>query len=181
MQKQYSPTFINISTATILIASCLLSACGEFAYKRGASASDLQAARKACAEQGDSPVIMEQCLTDQGWTVKPLDKMNPLLATAGISDNRTGQLIPQESKQNKDSKQNSTAENSAEAPKPADPLDSFKISSWWKTGADANALKTGINECVATLGEAHRPAPGSLNATRGLLLCMRAKGWFALA
>jgi len=172
MQNHLSPAFINLSVAAALLVSCLLSGCGEFAYKRGASASDLQSARKACAAEGDSPVIMEQCLADKGWTVKPLDKMDPLLATVGISDNRTGKLIQKES---------TTPEISAEPAKPADPLDSFKISSWWKTGADANALKSGINECVATLGEAHRPAPGSLNATRGLLLCMRAKGWYALA
>jgi len=134
MQKTLSPVFIN--TAAILLASCLLSGCGEFAYKRGASASDLQEARKACAAQGDNPVITEQCLADKGWTVKPLDKMDPLLATAGISDNRTGKLIQKES---------TTPEISAEPPKPADSLDSFKISSWWKTGADANALKTSIN------------------------------------
>src|SRR5450830_1682563 len=170
MQKTLSPVFIN--TAAILLASCLLSGCGEFAYKRGASASDLQEARKACAAQGDNPVITEQCLADKGWAVKPLDKMDPLLATVGISDNRTGKLIQ---------KEGSTPGITTEPAKPVDPLDSFKISSWWKTGADANALKSGINECVATLGEAHRPAPGSLNATRGLLLCMRAKGWFALA
>jgi len=172
MQKQPSPAFINISVAAALLTSCLISGCGEFAYKRGASATDFQEARKACAAQGDSPVIAEQCLADKGWTVKPLDKMDPLLATVGISDNRTGKLIQ---------KENTKQETSAEAAKPADPLDSFKISSWWKTGADANALKSGINECVATLGEAHRPAPGSLNATRGLLICMRTKGWYALA
>src|SRR5450830_879080 len=173
MQKTLSPVFIN--TAAILLASCLLSGCGEFAYKRGASASDLQEARKACAAQGDNPVITEQCLADKGWTVKPLDKMDPLLATVGLSDNRTGALL------SKETNEGSTPEITAEPAKPADPLDSFKISSWWKTGADANALKSGINECVAALGEAHRPAPGSLNATRGLLLCMRTKGWYALA
>jgi hypothetical protein len=172
MQKQHSSTLLNISTVAILLASCLLSGCGEFAYKRGASAADLQSDRQACATQGDSPVIKEQCLADKGWTVKPMDKMDPLLATVGISDNRTGKLIQ---------KEGGTQAISPEPAKPADPLDSFKISSWWKTGADANALKSGINECVATLGEAHRPAPGSLNATRGLLLCMRTKGWYALA
>src|SRR5450830_680956 len=114
MQKTLSPVFIN--TAAILLASCLLSGCGEFAYKRGASASDLQEARKACAAQGDNPVITEQCLADKGWTVKPLDKMDPLLATAGISDNRTGKLIRSEEH---------TPEISAEPPKPADSLDSF--------------------------------------------------------
>lgn len=172
MQKQHSSTLLNISTASILLASCLLSGCGEFAYKRGASAADLQTDRLACATQGDSPVIKEQCLADKGWTVKPIDKMDPLLATVGISDNRSGKLIQKES---------SAPETNVEPAKPADPLDSFKISSWWKTGADANALKSSINECVSTLGEAHRPAPGSLNATRGLLMCMRTKGWYALA
>ncbi|HEY0267815.1 MAG TPA: hypothetical protein VGC12_01135 [Methyloradius sp.] len=175
MQKKSSPAFTHIGATVLILAACLLSGCGEFAYKRGANAADLQATRKACAAQGDSPVVMEQCLADNGWTVKPMDKMDPLLATVGISDNRTGKLIP------KEVKEGVTPEISAEPAKPADPLDSFKISSWWKTGADANALKSGINECVATLGEAHRPAPGSLNATRGLLMCMRTKGWYALA
>ncbi len=175
MQKQFSSTVMSISAVVAMLAISLLSGCGEFAYKRGATANDLQAARKNCSAQGDSPVIVEQCLADNGWTVKPLDKMDPLLATAGISDNRTGKQI------SKGNSKPSEESLSAEPAKPADPLDSFRISSWWKTGADGNALKSAINECVASLGEEYRPAPGSLNATRGLLVCMRSKGWYALS
>lgn len=65
-------------------------------------------------------------------------------------------------------------------PKPKDPLDIFLVSSWWKMGAGAAALKTDTETCVAKLGEVHRPDPVSLKTTRGLLICMRDKGWYAL-
>lgn len=66
------------------------------------------------------------------------------------------------------------------APKPKDPLDIFLLSSWWKMGAGPAALKTDTETCVAKLGEVHRPDPVSLKTTRGLLICMREKGWYAL-
>ena len=60
--------------------------------------------------------------------------------------------------------------------------DTFKVSSWWKAGGGADSLKSDTEECVARLGETHRPVQTqqTQTATRGLLLCMKEKGWSAL-
>jgi hypothetical protein len=64
--------------------------------------------------------------------------------------------------------------------KAPDMLDTFKVSSWWKTGSGAESLKTDTEACVVKLGAAHRPDNQTQTATRGLLLCMREKGWSGL-
>jgi hypothetical protein len=72
---------------------CLLaSGCGEFAYKRGASAKDYDAIKKRCQSSSDDAVI-EKCLADNGWVVQKLDALglpdSELFATASVSeDNR---------------------------------------------------------------------------------------------
>jgi hypothetical protein len=60
--------------------------------------------------------------------------------------------------------------------------DTFKVSSWWKAGSGADSLKSDTDACVAKLGEAHRPVQTqqTQTATRGLLLCLKEKGWSAL-
>ena len=64
--------------------------------------------------------------------------------------------------------------------KPADPMDTFKVSSWWKLGSGPEGLKPAVNECVTTLGEAHKPDESTHLVTRGLLVCMAGKGWRGL-
>ena len=65
----------------------MVSGCGELSYKRGASTQDLEAAKAACQSAG-SDKAAEQCLEDNGWTVKKLDDID-LFATTGVSpDNR---------------------------------------------------------------------------------------------
>jgi hypothetical protein len=59
-------------------------------------------------------------------------------------------------------------------------LDTFKVSSWWKTGSGAASLQTETEACVARLSEAHRPDTQTQMVTRGLLLCMKDKGWSGL-
>jgi hypothetical protein len=65
-------------------------------------------------------------------------------------------------------------------PPPASPLDIYTISSWWKIGADREALAADTNECVTTLGEAHKPNAKTQQVTRGFVVCMHGKGWKAL-
>ena len=72
----------------------------------------------------------------------------------------------------------SKAESKIES-KPAseNPLDTYIINSWWKIGAGRDALDSNIDECVAKLGEAHKPDLKKHQFTRGMILCMREKGW----
>lgn len=47
-------------------------------------------------------------------------------------------------------------------------------------GADRDALAGDTNDCVATLGAAHKPNATTQQVTRGFVVCMHAKGWKAL-
>jgi len=68
----------------------------------------------------------------------------------------------------------------ARASPPANPLDLYAISSWWKIGAGREVLATDTNDCVAQLGEAHKPHAKTQQVTRGFVVCMHDKGWKAL-
>jgi hypothetical protein len=71
----------------------LLTGCGaEIAYKRGASASDLQAGKAACSKAGNEAAL-EKCMEENGWMVQKLDGSvfsdDELFATASVTkDNR---------------------------------------------------------------------------------------------
>lgn len=182
------------------MATLLVSGCGELSYKRGASTQDLDAAKAACQSAG-SEKAAEQCLEDKGWTVKKLDDID-LFATAGVSpDNRkpsvftTPEFVPATPAQPAGTATASTSKAAAPAaekpavaapspsapPPPApSPLDVYAISSWWKIGADREALAADTSECVATLGETHKPNATTQQVTRGFVVCMHGKGWKAL-
>lgn len=69
----------------------------------------------------------------------------------------------------------------APTPTPAaSPLDVYTISSWWKVGADREALAADTQACVAELGVAHKPNAVTQQVTRGFVVCMHDKGWKAL-
>ena|SRR5450830_791223 len=112
-----------------------MNGCGEFAYKQGASARDLENTKKSCLAKSTNQAIVDKCVEDNGWFVQSLGA--------------------------------------------ADPMEIFKISSWWKMGC-VDGLNIDLGECVAVLGEAHRPISQTHQVTRGLLLCMREKGWRGL-
>jgi hypothetical protein len=178
----------------LLAIPFLISSCGEFAYKRGAGANDLATDKRACEARINDHKMIEQCLSNKGWTVQKLDDMDPF-ATASVNpDNRVISPDPNTYTKNttlsNDNKTESAAqplngippnsETSATPTPIADPLDKFIISSWWKIGGNASSLQDAISECVATLGEAHRPNPITNAATRGLGVCMKDKGWRGL-
>lgn len=183
----------------------LVSGCGELSYKRGASTQDLEAAKKACQTAGNEKAV-ERCLEDQGWTVKKLEDID-LFATAGVSpDNRnpgafvTPEFVPVVPAKPAPAASPAgglaaplpsaaaaapVAERPVQTPAPppaptANPLDIYTISSWWKMGADREALAADTRDCVATLGPAHKPDDTTQRVTRGFVVCMHAKGWKAL-
>ncbi|MBY0467680.1 MAG: hypothetical protein K2Q07_01750 [Burkholderiaceae bacterium] len=183
-----------MKTCSWLVALALLiSGCGELSYKRGASTQDLETAKRAC-QSADGEKAAGQCLEDRGWTVKKLDDID-LFATAGVSpDNRNpsafvtpefAPVVPAKSA----AAPIPPAENSPAAaekpmvpspPSPTSPLDVYTISSWWKMGADREALAADTHDCVAMLGPAHKPSETTQQVTRGFVVCMHAKGWKAL-
>jgi hypothetical protein len=59
-------------------------------------------------------------------------------------------------------------------------FDTYEIKSWWKMGGNATQLEKNMDECSATLGEAHQPNKVTFTFTRGFAICMREKGWRGL-
>lgn len=172
--------------SSTIIAALFLSACGEFSYKRGASASDLEATKKSCVTKNVDKLAVEKCMTDNGWLVKNLDSAEPIdfsqsepdpfIEASNAEDNRQTTKPIQSGKVSSGDKVNS----SAEIKNPAEPTDTFKIGSWWKLGAGADNLQNSIQTCVTALGDVHQPDTHTKKVTRGLLLCMKEKGWHGL-
>ena len=172
--------------AALLAMVLLVSGCGELAYKRGASGSDLATDRAACKSQDSTPAMVEKCLTDKGWTVQRLDKLEPIdidpvIEATVIPSNQRIENIGSYPGTAKDSAGNAPPGAAAIPPKKApDLLDKFTVSSWWKMGGSASNLQAAMDACAATLGEAHTPDATKQHVTRGLLLCMKEKGWSGL-
>ncbi|MBC7696829.1 MAG: hypothetical protein H7Z70_00530 [Bacteroidia bacterium] len=60
------------------------------------------------------------------------------------------------------------------------PLDTFVVNSWWKTGVNGDAFRTDSNLCIAKLGEAHKPDAKTQTVTAGFVMCMHEQGWKAI-
>ena len=186
----FTQTRTLCSVCVLMLTAVLFSGCGEFAYKRGANSSDLEAAKQSCREKVGDSAAFEKCMADSGWTVQNLGRMEPLDADPVVdasvipSDRRienSTSTAPGEQRADMPTAFGSTQPAATAKHKP-DMLDTFKVSSWWKAGSGADSLKADTNECVTTLGEAHRPVQSqqTQTATRGLLLCMKEKGWSGL-
>jgi hypothetical protein len=172
-----------------LLACLLLSACGEFSYKRGATAADLEKSRDACKANGMSDDAVKKCLEDQGWFVHDLSDMDPVAVLMPNEDNRSsgsqGDVAAAAAATMVESGTPASTASTTPAGAPAAPVksmtDKFKVTSWWKRGAGRTELADATNQCVAELGEEHRPDPVTQYTTRGLLICMRKSGWYGLA
>ena len=183
MMHNYASRWIQTSA---LLTALLLSACGELAYKRGATANDLAAMKKTCTTKDSAKEAVAKCMSDNGWTVQNLDVAEPIASMQSEADPVIEATEDKDNRQTAKpqlvSKPNTTnIENSApQEMRPADPMDTFKISSWWKLGGSPDNLKRSIQECVKSLGDAHEQNVQSKKVTRGLLLCMQKKDWHGL-
>jgi len=203
------PTQTFNKLCIMLAATLLLNGCGEFAYKRGANVADLENTKKNCMAKGGDAAAIDKCMEDSGWVVQKFNEPDPVMEATYNPDNRnvtkpvsnSAPVVSESAstaKNIKSTDSNSTGSDKPHqgtakeniqaasitepqvAPKPANPLDTFKISSWWKMGGSPESMKTAIEECVSTLGEAHRPDIKTQDTTRGMLICMRDKGWRGL-
>lgn len=195
----------RLSVALLML---LVTGCGaEIAYKRGATAQDLQASKAAC-QKATSEQELNQCLEDNGWAIQKLDGStfsdDELFATASVSDDNrttttevekpavittTGSLkeepIPKAIKQTEDAPPRpSNQKNLPSTPVAAKPqasiFDTYVIKSWWKMGGTATLLEQNMQACSDQLGEAHYPNKKTFTFTRGFAVCMRQKGWRGL-
>lgn len=179
----------NSLYSLIIFSTLIMSGCGELSYKRGANLNDLGITKKTCAANNANQTEIEKCLADNGWFVHDLgssddlDVTDPVIEVAVNNDNRRIDAPLEISDKNRANANNSASNSNSPVTnikKSADPMDIYKISSWWKIGGNASSLQLAINECIATLGEAHRPNSETRQVTRGMLLCMKEKGWHGL-
>ena len=181
----FTQTKVQCSACILVLVTLLFSGCGEMAYKRGANSNDLEATKKTCREKGADSAAVEKCMADSGWFVQNLSRMEPLDVDPVIEasvipsnvriENAASATLGKQGSEKSDSAQSTTS-----VKRKPDMLDTFKVSSWWKIGSGADSLKSDTAECVAKLGEAHQPNNQTQTASRGLLLCMKEKGWSGL-
>jgi hypothetical protein len=160
--------------ALIVANGFLLTACGgEISYKRGAGPDELTATQQQCRSTSD----YQACMEGKGWTVHKMDERNPLAVFVPTQDVRAPGNTPYVKAGGGNTPANGVKENPA---LPPDPLTKFNVSSWWKMGGGAGDLQASKEACVTKLGPAHAPEEGSKLMTRGLILCLREKGWYGL-
>jgi hypothetical protein len=186
----FSKTKIRCSGCILMLFTLLSGGCGEFAYKRGANLSDFETAKKSCRAKWPDSVAVEKCMADSGWVVQNLSKMEPMDADPVVEasvipshrriENPVRTTLEKQSSEDNVFTLPGSAQPTTIAKRNPDVMDPFKVSSWWKTGSGAESLKSDTEECVTQLGEAHRPDNPTQYATRGLLLCMKEKGWSGL-
>ena len=144
----FAKTKTHCSGGILLLAALLLGGCGgELAYKRGASASDLEAAKKSCREKGPDPAAIEKCMGDRGWVVQNLSRMEPLDADPVVE----ASVIPSDRRienaasatPGKPSTVGVQATPGATQPatavkKTPEMTDTFKVTSWRKIGGGSS-------------------------------------------
>lgn len=164
----------------VLLTICL-SGCGEIAYKRGAGSDELAQAKKNCQKQTQADAYT-QCMQTQGWQIHKLDEQSPLAIVVLDTDNRSAGdvYVPTNALPNTPANGKAEAPSPADKNSPPDPLTKFKVSSWWKMGGNGEDLKTDTARCVAQLGSAHAPDTVKGEMTRGLILCLKERGWYGL-
>lgn len=161
----------------VTFVSALTACGGEFSYKQGATAQDLQNQKSDCEEGGRSAEEMNKCLKDNGWIVVDMDsdyslkprKLKPVTAT--YSEPTNNPLAEQP-----------VAESHAAAEPiiPNDPFEIIKVNSWWKTGAGPEQLYLDGDACLESLGEGYEANANFSKLSLGVAYCMEDKNWRVL-
>jgi hypothetical protein len=148
----------------VVTLSLFITACGELSYKRGASMTDFNQEKKSCASQYSDQKDIDTCLEKTGWVIVSADK--PLIKEADSTPKSSAQINTGSEEKRMEVKTN--------------PLDPIAVNSWWKAGSGPNQLIDDSNACIETLGEDYRIKSNMSKVTRGVLNCMKDKGWFAV-
>jgi hypothetical protein len=174
-----------------LLAIFLLNGCGELSYKQGASVKDLETTKRECRLSSEQD--LDACLKQNGWMVQKLDHLDilvedvtsPLPSTQENTEVATAKVEEEVSIYVSSNNQTLKTEKPAPiekktAEKPSDPLDTFKISSWWKIGSNDQHFRQDANQCQTSLDAAHAPNTQTQTYTRAFISCMQSHGWKAL-
>jgi hypothetical protein len=181
--------------ACVAAMTMLFSGCQQMAWKPGASSSDLDRDTAACEAGGGEQAAVHDCLRKRGWVVrvpKPADEIVESTVeadTAPVAETGAGPLpagtapaMPATGAAEPGSGTAAEPRNKSvpavTAPKPVDPLRRSNIQAWWKMGGQGDALSADMNTCVETLGILHKPDLEKRLYTRGLIDCLKGKGWY---
>ena len=169
MRKSVNNMKIKGLISILISLGVILSGCGEFSYKRGASADDFQHAKRNCEQSAASASEVDSCLKQQGWLVVSADKpLTPEKDEAVFGQSAAPALS------------GPTVNAKIEVNESDDPLQIVTINSWWKMGAGASQLAQDSEDCVAKLGDEYAPEANYTRVSKGLLACMADKGWYAI-
>ena len=172
------------SSTLLVVCILLLTACGaQISFKQGAGTDAYVTSERKCRAQASNEGFVS-CMNKEGWTVRNVDVNSPLM-TLEASDNNSGGAPASATKAAPNTARNTASNTSKSAdPKlpqtPPDPLKRYAVSSWWKMGGSPEGLKSDTENCVTTLGPAHRPQPDSLEVTYAMIGCLKGKGWQGL-
>lgn len=183
-----------------------LGGCGEVSIQRGGTPRELEQARAFCQENEGVFASLSACLEDQGWTSfggseAPEDEVDRQAAqttsggtegsvapeesddgaiTFGTTDKRLGLFpITEESvSENKKPVDMPSTESKAKAKAgPINPTAEVFVNSWWKMGANGEALLRDGDACLETLGDGYSASGNFSRLSYGVLQCLRQKGW----
>lgn len=183
--------------------AALIAGCGEISVKRGATPEEFMQARRFCEQNEGVFASVSACLEDQGWTIvggaaddaqaAPLAAEPPLpgseqdaqaaaesdaaAITFGTTDRRLGLFPIKEETVSDPRTPSEAAAPSAAQPRTVDPMAEVRVNSWWKVGADGEALRRDGNLCLMALGEGYSASGNFSRLSYGVLQCLKTGGW----
>jgi hypothetical protein len=191
--------------ACLATVTIVFSGCQQMAWKPGASPADLDRDTVACEAGNAEQQAVHDCLRKRGWVVRvpkrgeegPVEDAEaavaigagvpPATAAApampGIGAAAAAVSAPAEPGPPEPGMGTAPAPRNKSVPqassfKPADPLRLSNVQAWWKMGGQSDALNADMDACVGQLGPEHRPDLQNRLYTRGLIDCLKGKGWF---
>jgi len=180
---------LKVSTlCAVLVSTAALAGCGEVSYKMGAGVDQLKADQQRCAAQHQEASSITACMREKGWRMWDVGsaETSPEISSQVSSESEPPAPVEAATASIPETPapvpidKNATAAVKPTPAKPPRPSSTEKVtvSSWWKPG-NGN-MGEAISACVTELGEDHRPDATNRVVSRGLLACMKKRGWYAL-
>lgn len=187
--------------ACLATMTILFSGCQQMAWKPGASSADLDRDTAACEADHAEQQAVHDCLRKRGWVVRvpkrteeelvesveePAAVPTAAVVGAGVvpataiapAMPAAGAAAPAIAAPAEPGSGTAVAPRSKTVPKAVDPLRRSNIQAWWKMGGQGDVLNADMNACVDQLGPEHKPDLERRLYTRGLIDCLKGKGWF---
>lgn len=184
--------------ACLATVTIVFSGCQQMAWKPGASPADLDRDTAACESGNAEQQAVHDCLRKRGWVVRvpkrgeeePVEEAEAAVVTgAGVQPatavapampgaGAAAAAVSTPAEPGMGTAPAPRNKSVPPTPKKVDPLHRSNIQAWWKMGAQGDALTADMDACVDQLGPEHRPDLQNRLYTRGLIDCLKGRGWF---